>query len=86
MSKIPSAQEFFEKWCNDRNYISIDQCEDIENCLIEFTKLHVEEALNIATTTAEIDDESCESFGKIVISYYINENSIRNAYPLNRIK
>ena len=33
--KIPTAISFFETWCEEKGYVSIDECDDIEDCMIE---------------------------------------------------
>lgn len=48
MKNIPIAEEFFDSWCFEKGYSHIDECDDIEECMIEFAKLHVEEALKEA--------------------------------------
>jgi hypothetical protein len=54
MSKIPTAEEFFEEWCNKKGYVSIDEADDINECMIEFTKLHVELALEAASKNSKV--------------------------------
>ena len=39
MNKIPTASEFFEEWCTKKGYHSIDEADDIKECLIEFAKI-----------------------------------------------
>lgn len=61
---------------------------DISQAMIEFAKLHVEEALKQTSEKIELLDDkecwrncSCEKPCKMV-----NKNSILNAYPLKNIK
>ena len=49
---------------------------DIKNAMIEFAKLHVEEALNKVMEEVSIDD----------FTQTVNLSSILNAYPLENIK
>jgi hypothetical protein len=95
MEKIPTAEEFYKKYCNERTHIgSLNGNERLE-IMIEFAKLHVETALeaafldsklnvteyDIANSTVEMDNYSD---GSITIT--VNKDSILNAYPLNLIK
>ena len=73
MSKIPTALEFI----SNAHDISM---ENIHYFMIEFAKLHVEEALK-------------EANRKVIVTYYydeggirVNKDSILNAYPLTNIK
>ena len=82
MSKIPTAEEFFEQHIQrgvnntHSNYL---------NTAIEFAKLHVTEALKEASENAEIKTE--EIGGGLNIEWkVIDKNSILNAYPLENVK
>ena len=83
MEKIPTAEEFFEQWCDNKGYVAIDECNDISECMIEFAKLHVEAALKHASELAEISNKP-----KFPGDYnlVIDEDSILNSYPLENIK
>lgn len=60
MCNIPKAEEFFEQWCNKKGYVAIDQVEDIEECMIEFAKLHVELALKTSHHNMQLPEEDLE--------------------------
>ena len=66
---IPTAKEF----CNDMRYVTYS----LDEKLITFAKMHVEEALKQASEQVYVSDTVfCE----------IDRDSILNAYPLNLIK
>ena len=66
---IPTAEEF----CNDMRYVTYS----LDEKLITFAKMHVEEALKEASEQVYVSDTVfCE----------IDRDSILNAYPLNLIK
>ena len=66
---IPTAEEF----CNDMRYVAYS----LDEKLITFAKMHVEEALKQASEQVYVSDTVfCE----------IDRDSILNAYPLNLIK
>lgn len=72
---MKTAEEFFNEW----DEISEDVFE-YKLCMIEFAKMHVEEALKQASEKAELD----------LISNYkrceVSEKSIIDSYPLENIK
>lgn len=59
-----------------------DLTSNFEQIMIEFTKYHVEQALKTAIENVEIED--IDEHGQYSPS--VNENSILNAYPLEKIK
>jgi hypothetical protein len=66
---IPTAEEF----CNDMRYVTYS----LDEKLITFAKMHVEEALKEASEQVYVSDTVfCE----------IDRDSILNAYPLENIK
>jgi hypothetical protein len=66
---IPTAEEF----CNDMRYVTYS----LDEKLITFAKMHVEEALKQASEQVYVSDTVfCE----------IDRDSILNAYPLENIK
>ena len=86
-NKIPTAKEYsdisIEKYIQYlKEYKDNKEKPDtsFEECLIEFAKLHVQEALKQASEKAELDlireYTACE----------ISKNSILNAYSLDNIK
>ena len=87
MSKIPTAEEFFEQHIQrgvnntHSNYL---------NTAIEFAKIHVEAALKKASEKAVTDYEYAGETGEFddisVYDYFVDKKSILNAYPLENIK
>jgi hypothetical protein len=80
-SKVLTAQDFFENWCKQKGYTSIDEADNIDQCMIEFTKIHLEQAL------LEINDKiKIEGEGAFFDFVWIDKESILEAYPLENIK
>ena len=89
MSKIPTAEEFLNKY----DYPSIRFCnvcmnfeKDLQKMLIEFAKLHVEACKKEINEKVILTDEVCEVLQNHWFEEYIDKNSILNAYPLENIK
>jgi hypothetical protein len=91
MSKIPTAEEYANSI-----YQEYPVSKEIHELMIEFTKLHVEAALEEVNKNISLDrfypdgDEEAsyklpytESDGSLL---KLNENSILTAYPLTNIK
>jgi hypothetical protein len=83
-SFISTAGEFFKKYSNlyqfeegSPEYL-IDK-EDFQTSLIEFTNLHVKAALEAAAKSAKV------KFAPNSDRYWIDNESILNAYPLTNI-
>ncbi len=90
MKKIPTAEEFLNKE-NLLKYFK-DENPFITDMLKVFAKLHVEKQLKSILEKIELV-ENCRSNGEIVeepfnkeYDFYIREDSIKNAYPLENIK
>jgi hypothetical protein len=77
MEKIPTAEEFFKiKKCR---VFSNGEIKDISiDDINEYTKLHVEAALYVASERADLSDN-----GRFP---YVDKESILNAYSLENIK
>ena len=74
MSKIPTAEEFFDSVVG---YTHTEMCERA----IEFAKLHVEAALK------EAEKETVKHISKTILELNMyNKNSILKSYPLENIK
>ena len=79
-NKLPTAEEFLD--ANTSGIIDEIKCEEL---MIEFAKLHVEEALKAASEEAKVFkdlDIKNHTYGMIGV----NIDSILNAYPLTLIK
>jgi hypothetical protein len=74
--RLPTAKEFIEM--NSENHSLID----IEKIMIEFAKLHVEQALT--NFLQEIEIQRCLYHHPPIL--FINKDSIKNAYSLNNVK
>ena len=81
MKDIPTAEEFL----NQKPFINGMTRLDQITAMIEFTKLHVEQALREASEKAKT--EYIEPDGCATGDYYdVNKDSILNSYPLTNIK
>ncbi len=78
MSKIPTAEEFYKQTTG-----CVMNHRDIKTAIIEFAKLHVEQALLAASEKASTTYSEEFLLGEV---YNINKDSILNAYPLENIK
>ena len=85
MSKIPTALEFYKQTTG-----CVMNHRDIKIAMIEFAKLHVEEALKEASEKAVTDYEYAGETGEFddisVYDYFVDKKSILNAYPLENVK
>jgi hypothetical protein len=72
MKKISTAKELFDKMLEEN-----DECTSTE-MMIEFAKLHVEQALKAACATLPYDDKMNQSMLDII--------AINKSYPLDNIK
>jgi hypothetical protein len=83
MEKIPTAEELIE---TDYYHLHLDTDSiclgSIETAMIEFAKLHVEEALKEASEKADYITNGHEHITDI----WIDKDSILNSYPLDKIK
>ena len=83
MEKIPTAKELFDKMLEIN-----DECTSTE-MMIEFAKLHVEQALKEASENAKVQN----IYPKYVLNehdefeyFIVNKDSILNSYPLENVK
>ena len=85
MSSIPTAEEFLQDsftishFYNDKYNRMSCFSDDVQKAMIEFAKLHVEEALKEAS-------ENAESYVIGGLTSEVERSSILNAYPLENIK
>lgn len=79
---IPTAEEF----CNDMRYVTYS----LDEKLITFAKMHVEEALKQASEKATAGQEFIDMGGEFedipIYEAYVIKDSILKAYPLENIK
>jgi hypothetical protein len=77
---IPTAEEFFRKFKHTHSPVNHHLA------LIEFAKLHVEQALKEVSEKAKLTSEVCEVLQEHWFEEYIDKDSILTAYPLKNIK
>jgi hypothetical protein len=77
-NKIPTAEEFYKKITG-----CIINHKDVKTTMIEFTKLHVAEALKEVKKNIKV---YIVEYGNVKGYKETVEESILNAYPLNNIK
>ena len=73
---MKTAEEFFD----EGNF------NNVTDMLIEFAKMHVEEALKQASEEAEVEHELSNPYDPNSGYEIVNKDSILNAYPLDLIK
>lgn len=59
---------------------------DVEQAMIEFAKMHVQAALEVASENAETKEEYDNIYDPNDKYYVVDKNSILNSYPLTNIK
>ena len=74
MEKVPTAKEFWDSKCKT------DELKSPGDIMIEFAKLHVEEALKAAA------NEAITEFIPFTDDEDVDRDSILNSYPLTNIK
>ncbi len=72
-----TAEEFLKN--NEEYYMEIEESPEIFEMMIEFAKMHVQEALKQAS-------ENAESYVIGGLTSEVDKDSILNAYPLDLIK
>lgn len=73
---MKTAAEFFD----EGNF------NNVTDMLIEFAKMHVQEALKQASVEAEVEHELSNPYDPNSEYQIVNKDSILNAYPLENIK
>ena len=58
----------------------------VRKCMIEFAKMHVQEALRLASVEAEVEHELSNPYDPNSEYQIVNKDSILNAYSLENIK
>ena len=72
---MKTAAEFFD----EGNF------NNVTDMLIEFAKMHVQEALRLASVEAEVEHELSNPYDSNSEYTIVNKESILNAYPLENI-
>jgi len=89
MEKIPTASELIRLQFCEGEFDEIMDClngsiePDITQAMIDFAKLHVEQALKVASEKAEVNYEINE-IGDT--EFFVDKQSILNSYSLDNIK
>lgn len=78
MNTIPTAKEFWDSKCKT------DELKSPGDIMIEFAKLHVQQALKQAVIEANVEEYGI--LGEDKTFYRVEEDSILNAYPLTNIE
>ena len=73
---MKTATEFFD----EGNF------NNVTDMLIEFAKMHVQEALRLASVEAEVEHELSNPYDPNSEYQIVNKDSILNAYSLENIK
>jgi 1,2-phenylacetyl-CoA epoxidase catalytic subunit len=85
---IPTAEELM--YNSKYNNMGLLHYKDAAKVAVELCKLHVEAALKTASEKAETDytyeGESGEFEDIPVFNYFVDKDSILNAYPLTNVK
>ena len=68
------------------NHNGIFVLKNIEEFMIEFAKMHVQEALRLVSVEAEVEHELSNPYDSNSEYTIVNKESILNAYPLENIK
>lgn len=72
---MKTAKEFFDE----------GKFNNVTDMLIEFAKMHVQEALKQASVEAEVEHELSNPYDPNSEYQIVNKDSILNAYPLENI-
>jgi hypothetical protein len=82
MKKIPTAEEIMQKNLDPHDCLRPSKCYGMTlDAMIEFARLHVEEALKEA-----LESIPCLGSSTDIATYEEVEEAVLNAYPLENIK
>lgn len=86
MNKIPTTEELIERVTSFDNPKSNGlPFKDIKDLMIEFAKLHVEACKKEIAENATCSDDGSAYIGEWSEHWIVDEASIINAYPLDKI-
>ena len=81
------AEEFLKNFNEEENNIDKLYYDSyVKKAMIEFAKMHVQEALRLASVEAEVEHELSNPYDPNSEYQIVNKDSILNAYPLDLIK
>ena len=84
---MKTAEEFLKNFNEEENNIDKLYYDSyVKKAMIEFAKMHVQEALRLASVEAEVEHELSNPYDPNSEYQIVNKDSILNAYPLENIK
>ena len=84
---MKTAAEFLKNFNEEENNIDKLYYDSyVKKAMIEFAKMHVQEALRLASVEAEVEHELSNPYDPNSEYQIVNKDSILNAYPLDLIK
>lgn len=86
MENIPTAEEFANENYGSRLPRGVSYYKEIGELMIEFAKLHVQNATTQILMQAEVELFDKDNRSVPTKSYRVNSDSIVKAYPLTNIK
>ena len=83
---MKTAEEFLKNFNEEENNIDKLYYDSyVKKAMIEFAKMHVQEALKQASVEAEVEHELSNPYDPNSEYQIVNKDSILNAYPLENI-
>ena len=84
---MKTAEEFLKNFNEEENNIDKLYYDSyVKKAMIKFAKMHVQEALRLASVEAEVEHELSNPYDPNSEYQIVNKESILNAYPLENIK
>ena len=84
---MKTAEEFLKNFNEEENNIDKLYYDSyVKKAMIRFAKMHVQEALRLASIEAEVEHELSNPYDPNSEYQIVNKDSILNAYPLENIK
>ena len=83
---MKTAEEFLKNFNEEENNIDKLYYDSyVKKAMIKFAKMHVQEALRLASIEAEVEHELSDPYDPNSEYQIVNKDSILNAYPLENI-
>ena len=83
---MKTAEEFLKNFNEEENNIDKLYYDSyVKKAMIKFAKMHVQEALRLASVEAEVEHELSNPYDPNSEYQIVNKDSILNAYPLENI-
>lgn len=84
---MKTSEEFLKNFNEEENNIDKLYYDSyVKKAMIRFAKMHVQEALRLASIEAEVEHELSNPYDPNSEYQIVNKDSILNAYPLENIK